>query len=233
MKKKGLYPTILEDLFNKKLKLKRYLTLLGKKKRYLEKIISSAKERGKRILKSLNLEYLTIYFKYNYLDSKQKALKVYMNTFYEEAGNLKSLIFLRELVCETTIAGKYNLNLVVEFVSKKGFEIKYRDINFLYFTYPNKYYEKCDKAFSKKKFSKEAYWIKMVKITMDVMKRLCDQINAYFRIKNRTSYLKMTYKEVLFPICFTGKKKYFRIGHEDVINFKPKNLFIKGIDTVK
>ena len=73
----------------------------------------------------------------------------------------------------------------------------------------------------------------MVKITMDVMKRLCDQINAYFRIKNRTSYLKMTYKEVLFPICFTGKKKYFRIGHEDVINFKPKNLFIKGIDTVK
>ncbi len=73
----------------------------------------------------------------------------------------------------------------------------------------------------------------MVKITMDVMKKLCDQINAYLRIKSEISYLKMTYEEVLFPVCFAGKKKYFGIGHEDVVNFKPKILFMKGIDTVK
>src|SRR3989442_1710401 len=73
----------------------------------------------------------------------------------------------------------------------------------------------------------------MVKITMDVMKKLRDQINAYLRIKSGTSYLKMAYEEVLFPVCFAGKKKYFGIGHEDVVNFKPKILFMKGIDTVK
>ncbi len=68
---------------------------------------------------------------------------------------------------------------------------------------------------------------------MDVMKKLCDQINAYLRIKSGTSYLKMAYEKVLFPVCFAGKKKYFGIGHEDVVNFKPKILFMKGIDTVK
>ncbi|UZO12806.1 uncharacterized protein OCT59_004322 [Rhizophagus irregularis] len=43
----------------------------------------------------------------------------------------------------------------------------------------------------------------------------------------------MAYEEVLFPVCFTGKKKYFGVGHEDVVNFKPKTLFMKGIETVK
>ena len=43
----------------------------------------------------------------------------------------------------------------------------------------------------------------------------------------------MAYEEVLFPICFAGKKKYFGIGHEDEVNFRPDDLFKKGIDTVK
>ena len=156
-----------------------------------------------------------------------------MNTFYGEAENSKSPIFLRKLAEGTTSAGKFSLNLVAEFMTKKGFGIKYGDTDSLYLTCSDKYYEKCDEAFSRKELSKEAYWGEMVKITMDVMKKLRDQINAYLRIKNGTSYLKMAYEEVLFPVCFAGKKKYFGIGHEDVVNFKPKILFMKGIDTVK
>jgi len=49
----------------------------------------------------------------------------------------------------------------------------------------------------------------MVKITMNMMKSLHDQVNAYLRIKNGTSYLKIAYEEILFPICFVDKKKYF------------------------
>src|SRR3954452_8161279 len=196
-------------------------------------MISSTKERGKKIPESLNLEYSSVCFDCDYWDSKQKALKVYMNTFYGEAGNSKSPIFLRELARRTTSAGKYNLNLVAEFVSKKGFGIKYGDTDSLYLTCPDRYYEKCDEVFSRKELSKEVYWTAMVKITMDVIKKLCDQVNAYLRIKSGTSYLKMAYEEVLFSVCFTGKKKYFGVGHEEVVNFKPKNLFMKGIDTVK
>src|SRR6266498_1009923 len=233
LEKKGLYPTVLEDLFNKIVELKTRLASLGKKKEQLGKLISSPKERGKREAKSLNLEYSSICFDHDYQDSKQRALKVYMNTFYGEAGNSKSPIFLCELAGGTTSAGKFSLNLVAEFVTKKRFGIKYGDTDSLYFTCPDKYYEKYDEAFSRKELSKEAYWTEMVKITMNVMKSLRDQVNAYLRIKNGTSYLKMAYKEVLFSVCFTGKKKYFRIGHEEVVNFKPKSLFTKGIDTVK
>ena len=120
MEKKGLYPTVLEDLFNKRVELKTRLASLGKKKEQLGKLISSAKERGKRISESLNLEYSSICFDHDYQDSKQRALKVYMNTFYGEAGNSKSPIFLRELAGGTTSAGKFSLNLVSEFVTKKG-----------------------------------------------------------------------------------------------------------------
>ncbi|CAI2179230.1 15356_t:CDS:1 [Funneliformis geosporum] len=196
-------------------------------------MISSAKERDKKILESLNLEYSNICFDYDYWNLKQKALKVYMNTFYEEAENYLSFIFLRKLVCGTTMAEKYNLNLIAEFVSKKGFGIKYENIDSLYLTCSDRYYVKSNEAFFRKELSKEAYWTEMVKITMDVMRKLCNQVNAYLRIKSETSYLKMAYEEILFPVCFTGKKKYFGVGHEDVVNFKLQKLFMKGIDTIK
>ena len=95
-----------------------------------------------------------------------------MNTFYEKAGNLKFPIFLHELVEGTTLVRKYNFNLVIEFVIKKGFGIKYGNTNSLYLTYLDKYYEKCDEVFFRKELSKEAYWTKIVKITMNVMKKL-------------------------------------------------------------
>ncbi|GBB97419.1 hypothetical protein RclHR1_29900002 [Rhizophagus clarus] len=231
--KKGLYPVVLEDLYNKRVELKAHLTAIGKKKLQLGKIISSAKKRGKKIPESLNSEYSAVCFDYALTDSKQRALKVYMNTFYGEAGNSLSPIFLRELAGGTTSAGKYNLSLVAEFVTKKGFGIKYGDTDSLYLTCPEKYYEKCDEAFSRKELSKEAYWTEIVEITMNVMKGLRDQVNAYLRIKCGTSCLKMAYEEVLFPVCFAGKKKYFSVPHEEVVNFRPDNLFMRGIDTVK
>ncbi len=68
---------------------------------------------------------------------------------------------------------------------------------------------------------------------MKVMDEFYNKVNTYLKIKNGTSYLKMAYEEVLFPMYFTGKKKYFRIEHKEVINFKLKSLFIKRINTVK
>jgi DNA polymerase elongation subunit (family B) len=132
-----------------------------------------------------------------------------------------------------TSAGQYNIDLIAKFVSRKGFKIKYGDTDSLYLTCPDKYYGKCDRDYNENKLSKEEYWVEMVKITMDMMKRLRDEVNAYLRIKSGSSYLKMAYEEVLFPVCFTGKKKYFGVPHEGVVNFRPDVLFRKGIDTVK
>ncbi|RIA82550.1 hypothetical protein C1645_835203 [Glomus cerebriforme] len=235
---KDKYPSVYvfspkKELFVMRLEFKAQLASLGKKKDQLKKIISSVKEKGKRIPEKLDLEYKSLCFEYDYLNSKQKAVKLFMNTFYGEARNPLSLIFLYALAGGTTSAGKYNIKLVAEYVKKKGFRIKYGDTDSLYLTCPDKYFKKCDEAFFRGELSKEAYWTEMVKITMDVIKKLRNQINTYLRIKNSTSYLKMTYEEVLFSVCFAGKKKYFGIGHEDEVNFKPDDLFMKGIDSVK
>ncbi|GES94261.1 DNA polymerase family B-domain-containing protein [Rhizophagus clarus] len=183
--KKGLYPIVLEDLYNKRVELKAQLAQLGKKKKRLGKTISSAKERGKKVLEGLNSEYSSVCFDYNCLNSKQSALKVYMNTFYGEAGNSISPFFLLELAGGITSAGQYNIGLVTKFVSGKGFGIKYGDTDSLYITCPDKYYEICDRAFNEGKLSKEEYWTEMVNITMGV------------------------------------------------VNFRPDDLFKKGINTVK
>ncbi|PKK58672.1 DNA/RNA polymerase [Rhizophagus irregularis] len=216
--KKGLYLVVLEDLFNKRVELKAQLASLEKKNKRLGKMISSAKKRGKRVPESLNSEYSFICFDYNCLNSKQFALKVYMNTFYGEAENSISPFFLCELAGGITSASQYNIGLVAKFVSEKGFRIKYGDTDSLYLTCPDKYYEICDRAFNEKKLFNEEYWTEIVNITM---------------IENGTSYLKMAYEEVLFPVCFTGKKKYFGVPHEEVVNFRLDEFFRKGIDTVK
>src|SRR6266542_4671617 len=73
----------------------------------------------------------------------------------------------------------------------------------------------------------------MVKITIIVIEKLRNEVNIFLRLKTRSDYLKMAYEEVLFSVVFTGKKKYFGIPHEDVVNFSLKKPFIRGIDTVK
>ncbi|RHZ54545.1 hypothetical protein Glove_426g53 [Diversispora epigaea] len=179
------------------------------------------------------IEYDSVCFAHTCLDSKQKAVKVYMNTFYGEAGNSLSPFFLRQLAGAVTSAGQFNIKLVAEYVLKKGYEIQYGDTDSLYLTCPKDYYKNCDLAYENNSISTLEYWTEMVKITMGVMEKLRNKVNTYLKIKSRSIYLKMAYEEVLFPVIFTGKKKYFGIPHVDVPNFKPKKLFIKEIDTVK
>ncbi|CAI2187743.1 8129_t:CDS:2, partial [Funneliformis geosporum] len=196
------------DLFNMRVELKAHFAPLGKKKLQFRKIISSAKKRGKRILESLNLEYSSICFDYNYSDLKQRALKIYMNTFYGETGNSKSSIFLQRVWD------------------------KYGDTNSLYLSCPDKYYEKCDEAFSRKDLSKEAYWIEIVKITINVMKSLRDQVNAYLGKKIAHPILRWHMKRYYFPSALLARK-CFGVLHEEVVNFRPDDLFMREIDTVK
>ncbi|PKY43459.1 DNA/RNA polymerase [Rhizophagus irregularis] len=221
---KGLYPSVLESLLQKRNAMKAQLASLKKKKEEME---------ANGLTKSP--EYDSINFDCNCLDSKQKTLKLYMNSFYGETGNTLSPFFMLEIAGGVTSAGQRNIKDVAEFVRKKGFKIKYGDTDSLYLVAPDSYYDQCDLAYNggKGTISKLDYWTEMVKITMDVMGKLRNAVNTYLKIKSRSSYLQMAYEEVLFPVCFTGKKKYFGVAHEKVVNFKPKNLFIRGVDTVK
>src|SRR3954471_19380150 len=72
----------------------------------------------------------------------------------------------------------------------------------------------------------------MVNISMEVIERLRDEVNDFLRNDNGSSYLKMAYEEVLFPVVFTGKKKYYDIPHISKSNFNNKP-FIRGVEIVK
>lgn len=82
---------------------------------------------------------------------------------------------------------------------------------------------------------KEQYWIQLVRITRRDINALKDFINKTLEEDNGTPYLKMAYEEVLFPVVFLGKKKYFGYQHLENENFYPDNedIFIKGVEIIK
>jgi DNA polymerase elongation subunit (family B) len=166
-------------------------------------------------------------------NTKQNALKVLMNTFYGEAGNALSPFFLLQLAGGVTSAGVYNIKRVADFVQGKGFRIKYGDTDSLYLVCPAKYFSECDSEYALGRISREEWWSAMVRITMRVMNMVRDEVNVYLKSDNGSPYLKMAYEEVLYPVDFDGKKKYFGIPHLNEVNFRPKKLFIRGIEVVK
>ncbi len=103
----------------------------------------------------------------------------------------------------------------------------------LYIVPPNHLFAECDEAFALGELDREGWWSASVRITMRALNNLRDRVNGYLREDNGTGYLKMAYEEVLYPVVFTGKKKYFGIPHLNEVNFRPKKLFIKGVDVIK
>lgn len=172
-------------------------------------------------------------FEWTCANAKQGALKVLMNTFYGESGNALSPYFLLTLAGGVTDAGQYNIKLVAEFVRGKGFAIIYGDTDSLYLVCPARYFAECDRAYVLGRTTREEWWGAMVRITMRAMNGLRDEVSAFLKADNGSSYLKMNYEEVLYPVAFTGKKKYFGVPHLNEVNFRPKKLFVRGIDVVK
>lgn len=204
----------------------------------IEKEINST-ERNIKYMKDINSkesflsQYKETSFDFMTIDSKQKALKVFMNTFYGEAGNKRSSFFLLQLAGGVTTAGQYNIKMVADYVTSKGFDIRYGDTDSVYVSPPNEYFKNSDRKYALGEIDKEEYWTEMTHITMDSLDTLKNQVNDFLKEDNGTGHLKMAYEEVLFPVVFTGKKKYFGIAHINVPNFHPKKMFIKGIDVVK
>ncbi|CAG8748300.1 20648_t:CDS:2, partial [Rhizophagus irregularis] len=229
---KGLYPKVLEELLIRRNSLKRRLAPLKDKKEELEKEISLAEARGEDVTDALKSEYSSVSFIVACLDAKQLTLKVYMNTFYGEAGNSGSPFFLRALAGGVTSAGQRNIKLIADLVRSKGFGVKYGDTDSLYLVCPEEYFRECDEKYISEKISKEKYWEGMVGISMEAMSKLRGEVNDFLREDNGSPYLKMAYEEVLFPVVFTGKKKYYGIPHTSKPNFNNK-LFIRGVEIVK
>jgi DNA polymerase elongation subunit (family B) len=116
----GIYPMILKDLFDSRSQMKK-----GLHKWESEKELMDALPREEFIAAAE--KYETVLFNFAYIDSKQKALKVFMNTFYGETGNKRSPFFVLQLAGAITSAGVKNIKMVEDFVRKEGCTVYYGD----------------------------------------------------------------------------------------------------------
>jgi DNA polymerase elongation subunit (family B) len=108
----GLYPYILKKLFDKRSYMKKGMGVLAKRKELSEKSCNHNAD-----------EYTNICFNYKYIDSKQKALKVFMNTFYGETGNKKSPNFVLAIAGGITSAGQRSIKIIAKLVTANGCDV--------------------------------------------------------------------------------------------------------------
>lgn len=220
----GLYPKILKDLFAQRAQMKKELFIYKEKKEHIESSQDNYLE---------DPEYKECVFMLKYCDTKQKALKVFMNTFYGELGNKNSPLFVLELAGAVTSSGQANLLLVKDYVEKLGHKVYYGDTDSLYISCPETYYLEKNKEYYTEQISKLQYNTDLVTITFKAIEDIKIKVNDYLYQNNGTKYLKMAYEEILWPCAFLSKKKYFGIPHENIPNFKPADMFIRGLEVKK
>ena len=222
----GIYPYILDELFNERTILKKKMKVFDHRKEQIEAM--SKEEQA-----ALSVEYEDVVFNKNYLNCKQNALKVFMNTFYGEAGNKLSPFFVLEVAGGITTYGKQNILFAYAFVKEAGCPIYYSDTDSLYISMPEREFKEMDIAYYTGQQPKLDYWTKLVEKSMIVINSIRDGVNKAFIENNHTKFLSMAYEEFLYPVVLTAKKKYFGIPHENIANFKPKELFIRGLEVKK
>jgi len=221
----GIYPYILNDLFNKRNLLKKKLKILEHKIEDVRKLPATIEEGGENYE-----EYENMIFERNYINCKQNALKVFMNTFYGVAGSSISPFFVIEVAGGVTAYGKKNIHLAYDFVTKQNCNVYYGDTDSIYLSVEEKAFLPIDILYYTNELTKINYWEKMVEISFEKIKILIKQINDMFEMDNGTKFLTMAFEEFLYPVCFTAKKKYFGIKHENSPNFAYIENLIKEIE---
>jgi DNA polymerase elongation subunit (family B) len=243
--KMGLYPTILENLFNRRSKMKKgtYKTIDvdGVSTRVLKskglKQYEKELEQLKKIKDTTSAKYKNVSFMYGLIDAKQGALKVFMNTFYGETGNSSSPFFILGIAGGITSAGQRNIKMVIKYLRDVlGCRIKYGDTDSVYWQAPVVSYYETQKKYYNEKMNLKQYKTALVRTTFDVTADFQNEVNKLLVADNGTRYLKMAYEEVLFPCSLNGKKKYSATQHIHAVIFNVptyKDLFVKGQEWIK
>ena len=178
-------------------------------------------------------EYLSICFWVNSINSKQKALKVIMNTFYGETGCKSSPFYMRAISSGITAMGQKNIMFAKKIVKSQLWHVIYGDTDSLYIHPDHVEFKRLDIEYYTGKMSKLNYVTGSVNKVFEIIGGLRDYVNNQFFEDNGTRILKMAFEEVLFFSAFLAKKKYYGIAHVHFPNFSPNELFIRGLGIIK
>lgn len=119
----GIMPSILKNLFDMRKKLKKGENGLEYWEHKKEQMLALSKEE----FDARKEEYEDICFNYNSIDSKQKAVKVFMNTMYGVMGNKRSPLYLLQVAGGITSAGQDNIKKAYKFVEEQKCKVYYGD----------------------------------------------------------------------------------------------------------
>jgi DNA polymerase elongation subunit (family B) len=225
----GIFPYILNELFTLRNKYKKEFKALEKEIEHL----TAKRATATAELAAINERLSALHIRCNYYDAKQKAVKVFMNTFYGVAGKKESSFFELTVAGGVTSWGKRSLQFAYTHVMALGCHVYYGDTDSLYISVPEHLFADVDRRYYSGEMSKLDYWTELVKITFAAIVDIRNKINAAFIADNGTEFLSMSFEEVLFPVIFLAKKKYYGVPHIDVINFFPDKLFIRGLEVIK
>ena len=90
-----------------------------------------------------------------------------------------------------------------------------------------------DREYFTGRVDKVHYGTKIVEETFTHIENVKNLVNDYLCQDNGSKFLKMAYEEVLYPVAFLSKKKYYGVPHEENVDFYPRKLFVRGLEVLK
>ncbi len=225
---------LLIELFNRRASIKKVL-------KHFSETIYEMEQEMKPYLEHDSLdkyprlaEYNEAKFDYANNDSKQKAVKIFMNTLYGVMGSFFSHICAIEVSGGVTCMGRHNLRMIKSFVEETlKMKVYYGDTDSLYVACNPRHFVEYDREYFTGLTDKVIYGTNLVEETFRQIEIAKDAVNEHLVKDNGSKFLKMAYEEVLYPVAFLSKKKYFGIPHEENVDFFPRNLFLRGLEIVK
>jgi len=215
----GLYPTILRQLFKWRADCKLEIAKI-------KKMDVAASEK----------ESLTLYW-----DTKQKAIKVLMNTFYGVLGEKTNPLYRLPIALGITLQGqrlikfaqglltsqcyteigfpKYWDILKSEEENRQGCKLWYGDTDSCYVSFPQRFYFALDNEYYSGSISKDSYIRESLKLTAKLIKPFQKLVNDALIIDMSTNFLKMENEKIYFPIIFLEKKMYAYSSYNPSENF--------------
>jgi len=186
-----------------------------------------------------NLDYKEVVFMQNKVDSKQKAMKVHMNTFYGEQGNFRSSIYNLLVAGTITQMGQKNIKMVAAYLEEHGYTINYGDTDSVYISCPDRIFVDVDAI--------HADVLKIIEKNMDVeikdvsdddkqeFKNSCDEIMTKYRLQYKRICVQYNDKEIDSQTLETLNKENFQsltsalVEHTRTIDIKHKWTALKYI----
>lgn len=167
------------------------------------------------------------------LNCRSDKTEIYRLTITKSAQRKAGNVVKMLMELPNTEAYVYDLETETHHFSAGVGNLVVHNTDSLYLSVPEREFKDLDIAYYTGFCSKLDYWTKLVEKTFVAINPIRDGVNKAFIENNKTKFLSMAYEEVLYPVVFTAKKKYFGIPHENIANFNPKELFIKGLEVKK